>query len=102
MTTNATDRLSEDLKNQGLEDKIDAIMNSSELGVAKPAPEYFTEILSRLGVRMDEVIFIDDAAANVETARELGIRSHHYQNHKGLVEFLVDTQKTYSTNHRMQ
>ena len=102
LTTNATTRLREDLKNQGMEDKIDEIMNSSELGVAKPAHEYFTEVLRRLGVRMDEVIYIDDAAANVEAARALGIRSHHYQNHEGLVAFLVDTQKTYSAKHHMR
>jgi putative hydrolase of the HAD superfamily len=102
LTTNATTRLREDLKNQGLEDKIDEIMNSSELGVAKPAHEYFIEVLSRLGVRMDEVIYIDDTAANVEAASELGIRSHHYQNHKRLVEFLIDTQETYSATHQMQ
>jgi len=95
LTTNATTRLREDLKNQGLGDIFDAIMNSSELGVAKPAHAYFTEVLRRLGVRMDEVIYIDDAAGNVEAARELGIRSHHYQNHEGLVAFLVDAQETY-------
>ena len=94
LTTNATTRLHADLKNQGLDNYFDKIMNSSELGVAKPAQAFFIEVLNKLDVRKDAVIYIDDSAANIEAARELGIRSHHYQNHQGLVDFLVATQAT--------
>src|SRR5690606_2982010 len=33
---------------------------SSELGVAKPSPAYFTAIVERLGIQPDEALFVDD------------------------------------------
>lgn len=49
------------------------IVMSSELGVIKPEPAAFTQTLERIKHPADEVIFIDDAAANIEAARALGI-----------------------------
>lgn len=95
LVTNATTRLDLDMRSHGLDGIFYKVINSSELGLAKPAHDYFNEALNRLGVRFDEVIYIDDTVINVESAILLGIRSHHYQNHTQLVEFLVNTQKIY-------
>jgi 2-haloacid dehalogenase len=42
-------------------------------GVIKPDPEYFERALERLGLRADEVVFIDDRPENTEAASALGI-----------------------------
>ncbi|HXR23577.1 MAG TPA: HAD family phosphatase [Acidimicrobiales bacterium] len=42
-------------------------------GVIKPDPEYFERALERLGLRPDEVVFIDDRPDNTEAAGALGI-----------------------------
>jgi len=96
LTTNATSRLSQDMKNQGIDKKFDEIFNSSEMGVAKPSHRYFNKVLSRLGVRNVDVIFIDDSIRNVESAEQLGIRSHQYKNHTRLEEFILDSQRVIS------
>jgi 2-haloacid dehalogenase len=48
---------------------------SSELGVIKPEPAIFEQTLQRIHQRTEDVIFIDDAQANVEAASRLGIAS---------------------------
>lgn len=92
LSTNATTRLNQDLNNHGLGGMFDGIFNSSELGVAKPADAYFQEVMKRLRIRGEGIIYVDDSATNVQAAKRLNFRSHHYQNHARLVEFLVDAQ----------
>ena len=98
LVTNATSRLSQDINNHGLDNMFDGIINSSEVGFAKPSHSFFNKVMRQLGVRFDEVIYIDDSETNVQSAMQLGIRSHHYQNHAQLVEFLVETQEMNSSN----
>jgi putative hydrolase of the HAD superfamily len=92
LATNATSRLNQDMKNHGLDNMFDGVLNSSELGLAKPSHSFFNKAMSELGVGVDEVVYIDDSLTNVQSAKRLDIRSHHYQNHTRLVEFLVETQ----------
>jgi putative hydrolase of the HAD superfamily len=96
LATNATSRLNQDMKNQGIDNTFDEIFNSSELGVAKPSHSFFNKVVSRLGVRIEDVIYIDDSIKNVESAEQLGIRSHQYKNHTRLKEFILDTQRMFS------
>lgn len=102
LATNATSRLNQDMKNHGLDNMFDGILNSSELGVAKPAHSFFNKAMSKLGIGFDEVIYVDDSETNVQSALRLGIRSHHYQNHTQLVNFLVETQRVNSSNSNPQ
>jgi putative hydrolase of the HAD superfamily len=48
---------------------------SCELKMAKPATEFFTAALARLGAAAAEVIFIDDRPENVAAAVTLGMQS---------------------------
>ena len=41
LATNATDRLDADLARLGLVGEVDVVVNSSAIGVHKPAPEFF-------------------------------------------------------------
>jgi putative hydrolase of the HAD superfamily len=46
--------------------------------LAKPEPEIYRVTLSRLGVPASEALFVDDRIENIETARELGLRTLHF------------------------
>jgi putative hydrolase of the HAD superfamily len=48
---------------------------SCRLRAAKPDPRAFELVLSHLGERPDEVLFIDDRAENTRAARDLGMRT---------------------------
>lgn len=53
---------------------IDHAFWSYELGLAKPDPRYFEAVLSKLGIKPEEFLFVDDQPANLIAARKLGIR----------------------------
>jgi len=80
-------------------DIFDAVYASHLMGVAKPRPEFWTRILEAEGVAAREAVFIDDATANVEAARTLGIESHLFTTSGalsqalGLVESFVPKKK---------
>jgi HAD superfamily hydrolase (TIGR01509 family) len=48
------------------------ILLSGEVGMNKPDPRIFRMFLERTGLSREEVLFVDDTAANVEAARRLG------------------------------
>ena len=64
--------------------EFDSAYISCELGVAKPAGEFFRRILADLGAAPDEVFFVDDTEANVEGARRVGLRAMHWRHEDGL------------------
>lgn len=52
--------------------RIERFVFSNEIGVRKPDPQAFAALTTALGVPPEETVFIDDAATNVQAARELG------------------------------
>ncbi len=58
-----------------LEELFDDVVDSSEVGMRKPAPGIYQLALERLGVVASEAVFIDDAPGNVAGARAVGITS---------------------------
>jgi len=57
---------------------FDRVYASNRMGVAKPSPEFFRRILEQEGWRAGDTYFVDDRAANVEAALELGMRAFRY------------------------
>lgn len=49
---------------------------SNEIGYRKPSPESYREIIRLSGIDPRESLFIDDALANVEAARESGLKAY--------------------------
>jgi putative hydrolase of the HAD superfamily len=49
---------------------------SGDLGVAKPDPEIFRHLLTRLGAAAADCLFFDDRQSNVDGARSAGLRAH--------------------------
>jgi putative hydrolase of the HAD superfamily len=62
---------------------------SGELGLLKPHPEIFRHVLDDLGITPAEAIFIDNRAANVAGAQELGITGHVFSDAAALRAFLT-------------
>lgn len=57
---------------------FDGLVISGLERVAKPDRRIFEILLRRHRLRPEATVFIDDSAANVDAARELGIRGLHY------------------------
>ena len=63
----------------GFEDLVDEIVYSHEAGMSKPDRRIYALVCSRLGVRHDETVFLDDTAVCVAGAREAGLHAVRYQ-----------------------
>ncbi len=63
---------------------FDALLFSCRLGATKPDPAVFTQALDLMASAPGEAVFIDDKAANVAAARELGITAIHFSGAGGL------------------
>jgi putative hydrolase of the HAD superfamily len=57
---------------KGLDEFVDKIYASYEMKCVKPGREIFQKMMADSGMRPEESVFVDDGAANVATARELG------------------------------
>jgi putative hydrolase of the HAD superfamily len=73
----------------GYDDLFDESFYSCDLGAAKPEPAFFCRVLDRLGAAAPEVLFVDDAEANVVAARECGLAAEHWHLDQGM-ELLRD------------
>jgi len=82
MVTNAPSRYSLDQRfNPGeLDELFEVVVVSGEVGWDKPAPEIYTMTIEKLGVRPDEVLFIDDVPAFTEAAAAMGMKTFTYVN----------------------
>ena len=78
LITNATDRLAHDLEVLGLPEHLDFIINSSEVGFAKPNSEIFIHALAVADARPDQAVFIDDTLSNIAAASAMGVTAHHF------------------------
>ncbi len=52
---------------------FDVIVASGDVGYAKPEPQAYQLAAEKLGVRMDECIFVDDRQENIDGAQALGM-----------------------------
>lgn len=59
---------------------FDEVIVSADVGYIKPEPEIYQLTADRLGVKIDECVFIDDRIGYVAAATELGMKSIQYDN----------------------
>lgn len=88
LLTNATDRLNTDLERLGLLEALDVVVNSCELGVAKPDPEVFRLACRLMGAAPDDCVFVDDRLQNVDAARDVGLEAHLFTGAEAMVATL--------------
>ena len=59
---------------------FDRIFNSYHLGLGKRNPRLFRTVACRMGVKPEQVLFIDDSPGNVERARSVGMQGLVFEN----------------------
>jgi epoxide hydrolase-like predicted phosphatase len=59
----------------GFEDMTDVIIYSHEAGMSKPDPRIYALAGERLGVRPEEMVFLDDVPLLVDAARQAGLQA---------------------------
>ena len=79
MLTNVTSKFNSDLKRLGISDSFDRILNTCEIGYAKPDKKSFEFVLQKLNCRPEDVFFIDDRIENTFAADSLGMQTHLFQ-----------------------
>ena len=69
-------------------EEINGIVTSEMAGTHKPNPSIFNFALSEANTDVASSLFIDDSHTNTESAKNIGIVSHHYTELDGLISFL--------------
>ena len=64
--------------------EFEGILVSGEEGLIKPDPAIYERLFARYRVDPAKAVFIDDSAANVLTAHELGMHAIHFTQPQGL------------------
>ncbi|TDC37680.1 HAD-IA family hydrolase [Micromonospora sp. KC213] len=82
--TNGTDLLDADLAALGLVGELDVVVNSSAVGVHKPAKEYFQIACAALETAPSRVLFVDDEDRAVSGARTAGLSAYRWSGPDGL------------------
>jgi len=65
----------------GVYDGFDPLVLSCDVGMVKPHREIFEHLLQRLDLNASRVVFVDDKAANIEAAREVGLQAIQFSSH---------------------
>lgn len=72
MLSNNVQALCDRVRNDPRMGRIEQFVFSNEIGVRKPAAEAFAALTAAMELPAEQLVFIDDNAANAEAARELG------------------------------
>lgn len=64
---------------------------SFDLGLAKPDPQIFREVIRQAGLIPSETLFIDDTLIHVESARAVGLNALHLTDGKDIVMLFDET-----------
>ncbi len=69
---------------------FDVVLTSGDIGVSKPDKRAFDMLAEKLGVELDEMVFIDDAHSYIEPMQSHGIRGILYTKYDRLIEELKE------------
>ncbi|GAA4947775.1 HAD family hydrolase [Actinoplanes utahensis] len=78
IATNGTDLLAGDLDALGLTGEVDLVVNSWDLKVHKPAPEFFEKACLAIGALPKHVLFVDDDDRVIRGARSAGLSGYRW------------------------
>jgi 2-haloacid dehalogenase len=57
---------------------FDGMVVSADIALGKPDPAIYRYLLDAYDLQPEQCLFADDNLANVEAAREIGMRAHHF------------------------
>jgi putative hydrolase of the HAD superfamily len=69
---------------------FDRIYNSYYLGKGKRDPSHFSDVATDLGINPSDILFVDDNAKNVATARAVGMQAIQYVEQESFVKALKE------------
>jgi putative hydrolase of the HAD superfamily len=78
LVTNAMDDLDQVLAYHDLADRFEAVVNSSVIGVHKPAPAFFAAACRAVETPPKRCLFVDDDDRSVRAARAAGLSAYRY------------------------
>ena len=78
LATNATDLLAGDLDELALAGEVDVVINSWDLKIHKPAPEFFRLACELVGEEPKRVLFVDDDDRVIRGARAAGLFAYRW------------------------
>lgn len=73
-----------------LQDLFDTVFLSYEMKLMKPDPRIYQKVLEQEGLVAEETLFLDDNAANIESASKLGIDTIHVRKPLTILDYLKD------------
>lgn len=78
------------IQNHSLFELFDGIMASYEVGSRKPEPAPYIAFLKKFSINSTELFFIDDLAANVQAAADVGIDGIVCENHEQAIQLMIE------------
>lgn len=83
---------------KSVNDYFDGIVVSYQEGTCKPDPEIFKTVVARYGLKPQDTLMLDDSAANVESARSVGLNAINIKpegedSYMAVCERLLETEK---------
>ena len=78
VATNSTAEFRDVLESFGLAGEFDAVANSAEIGVHKPAKEYFIAACALLATPPSRCMLVDDTDRMIRGARAAGLTAYRY------------------------
>jgi putative hydrolase of the HAD superfamily len=76
-------RLREQINKPDLSHLFGKVYYSFEMGMRKPEPRIFKQVLSEMGLDPEETLFIDDSPQHIVGARSVGLNVHHLRVDRG-------------------
>ncbi len=89
LLSNTTNRHIKHLKSKfSFFENVKGVITSQDAGVLKPDVQIYRFALHVTNTTSAEALYVDDQWKNIQSAKTLGITSHHYKNIEELVKFL--------------
>jgi len=79
---NTPPKLLEYLKQEIPLSLFDEVVFSCEIGLMKPDQQIFKVMTKKLGVKIEECLFIDDSGKNIMAAKKIGMQTIRFKNYK--------------------
>ena len=89
LLSNNSVNLNQRIKDNNIAEIFDAVVISGEVGFQKPQPEIFEILSNKLGVELNELIFVDDTKRSLEGAEMIGYFPILFTNNQKLKEELA-------------
>ncbi|HNW71758.1 MAG TPA: HAD-IA family hydrolase [Candidatus Paceibacterota bacterium] len=84
LLSNNVTELRQRLVDKGIISLFDEIIISAEVGHQKPSPKIFEHLFKGLGLKADEIVFVDDTEKSLEGAEKIGYIPILYVNNNEL------------------